>query len=302
MNAQIIDGKRVSQEIREQIMRRVAQLNKHGVIPGLAVVLVGDNPASHSYVRGKEKACADVGIRSFDTRLPAEVTQEELLSVIEGYRDNPDVDGILVQLPLPPHINEERIIEAIGYRKDVDGFHPENLGRMLIGRPNFLPCTPHGVLKLLETIGVDPSGKEVVIVGRSNIVGKPLSAMLIQKAAGANATVTVCHTGTRDLPAHTRRAEILIAAAGKAACITADMIKPGAVVIDVGVNRIEDSTTKTGYRLVGDVDFDAALQKASWITPVPGGVGPMTITMLLNNTVESAERRAEGSSGVTEDG
>jgi methylenetetrahydrofolate dehydrogenase (NADP+) / methenyltetrahydrofolate cyclohydrolase len=301
MNAQIIDGKRVSQEIRGQITQRIERLKTKGVVPGLAVVLVGDNPASHSYVKGKEKACADVGIRSFDKRLPVDVTQAELLSVIEEFRKNPEVDGILVQLPLPPHIDEELVNEAIGYQKDVDGFHPQNLGRMLIGRPNFLPCTPYGVLKLLETIGVDPSGKEVVIVGRSNIVGKPLATMLIQKAAGANATVTVCHTGTRNLSFHTLRAEILIAAAGKAACITADMIKPGAVVIDVGVNRVEDASTKTGYRLVGDVDFAGASQKASWITPVPGGVGPMTITMLLNNTVESAERRA-GGSGVKTNG
>ena len=292
MSAQIIDGKRVSQEIRTQITQRVERLKQHGITPGLAVVLVGDNPASHSYVRGKEKACADVGIRSFDRRLAADVSQAELLSVIEQFRDDNNVDGILVQLPLPPHIDEERVNDAIGYRKDVDGFHPENLGRMLIGRPNFLPCTPYGVMKLLETIGVDPSGKEVVIVGRSNIVGKPLSAMLIQKAAGANATVTVCHTGTRNLASHTQRAEILIAAAGKAACITAEMIRPGAVVIDVGVNRVDDASTKNGYRLVGDVDFVPAAEKASWITPVPGGVGPMTITMLLNNTVESAERRA----------
>ncbi|TVQ99844.1 MAG: bifunctional methylenetetrahydrofolate dehydrogenase/methenyltetrahydrofolate cyclohydrolase FolD [Spirochaetaceae bacterium] len=290
--AQIIDGKQVSARMREDIRRRVETVRDRGVIPGLAVVLVGDNPASHSYVKAKEAACGDVGIRSFDRRLPSDITEADLLAEVAAFRANPDVDGILVQLPLPHHISEERITDAIGSEKDVDGFHPENLGRMLLGRPRFLPCTPFGVMKLLETIGIDPAGKEVVIVGRSNIVGKPLASMLVQKARGANATVTVCHTATERLEYHTKRADILIAAAGKAGCISGDMIKPQAVVIDVGVNRVEDASRKSGYRLVGDVDFSSAERVASWITPVPGGVGPMTITMLLSNTVDSAESRA----------
>ncbi|MEJ5260597.1 MAG: bifunctional methylenetetrahydrofolate dehydrogenase/methenyltetrahydrofolate cyclohydrolase FolD [Anaerohalosphaeraceae bacterium] len=293
MAAKILDGRQIAAQMREELKGRIAGLAQRGIRPGLAVILVGDDPASKSYVTAKEKACEEVGIYSSDNRLPAATTESELLGLIERFNQDPKIHGILVQLPLPKHINEERILNAICPEKDVDGFHPVNVGRMVIGQRCFLPCTPHGVVQMLVRSGVVLEGAEVVIVGRSNIVGKPLANLLIQKGRMGNATVTVCHTKTRNLAEHVRRADIVIAAAGRPRTITADMVKEGAVVIDVGVNRVEDASAKTGYRLVGDVDFEAVRQKASMITPVPGGVGPMTITMLLYNTVESAERTAQ---------
>jgi methylenetetrahydrofolate dehydrogenase (NADP+)/methenyltetrahydrofolate cyclohydrolase len=261
-------------------------------VPGLGVILVGEDPASKSYVTAKERACEELGIYSDDNRLPAETSQEELLQMVKKMNADPKINGILVQLPLPKGLNESEVLLAIDPEKDVDGFHPMNIGKMMVGEKAFLPCTPHGVIQLLLRSGVTIEGAKVVIVGRSNIVGKPLANMLIQKNAKGNATVTVCHTRTKDLAHHTKQADIVIAAAGRPNTITADMVKEGVVVIDVGVNRVEDATKKKGYRLVGDVDFEAVKEKASFITPVPGGVGPMTITMLLFNTVESAKRAA----------
>ncbi len=276
--------------MRAELKDEVARLREQGVVPGLGVILVGDDPASRSYVSAKEKACEDIGIYSDDNRLPADTSQADLMAVVERMNNDPKINGILVQLPLPKHLSESEVLLAIDPNKDVDGFHPMNVGKMVVGEDAFLPCTPHGVIQLLLRNDVALEGAEVVIVGRSNIVGKPLANMLIQKAPTGNATVTVCHTRTRDLAEHTRRADIVIAAAGWPNTVTADMVKDGAVVIDVGVNRVEDATRKRGYRLVGDVDFEAVSAKASLITPVPGGVGPMTITMLLYNTVESAKR------------
>jgi methylenetetrahydrofolate dehydrogenase (NADP+)/methenyltetrahydrofolate cyclohydrolase len=287
----IIDGKKIAEEIRAEMKAEVAALSKRGVTPGLAVVLVGTDPASESYVRGKKKACADLGLASFDHTLPAETSEADLLALIAQLNADTAVDGILVQLPLPKHINENSVINAINPEKDVDGFHPVSVGRMLIGEPGFLPCTPHGCQQLLMRSGYDPAGKHVVVVGRSNIVGKPVAAILMQKAPGANATVTVCHSRSANLPSLTRQADILIAAIGQPRFITADMVREGAVVIDVGVNRVEDATAARGYRLVGDVDFDSVSLKAAAITPVPGGVGPMTITMLMKNTIQSANKR-----------
>jgi methylenetetrahydrofolate dehydrogenase (NADP+)/methenyltetrahydrofolate cyclohydrolase len=292
MAARIIDGKQVAAEMREELKAQVAELAKQGVRPGLGVVLVGDNPASQSYVTAKEKACEEIGIYSDDNRLPARTPQADLMALVQRMNRDPKIHGILVQLPLPDPLNEAEVLLAIDPSKDVDGFHPMNVGKMVVGEKAFLPCTPHGVVQLLLRSDVRLEGANVVIVGRSNIVGKPLANMLIQKSPTGNATVTVCHTRTRDVAEHTRRADIVIAAAGKPNTITADMIRPGAVVIDVGVNRIEDPTKKSGFRLVGDVDFDAVREKASLITPVPGGVGPMTITMLLYNTVQSARMAA----------
>ncbi|MHC4722141.1 MAG: bifunctional methylenetetrahydrofolate dehydrogenase/methenyltetrahydrofolate cyclohydrolase FolD [Planctomycetota bacterium] len=292
MTAQIIDGKQVAADMRDQLKARVAQLKDKGIVPGLAVVLVGDDPASKSYVTAKEKACDNIGIYSEDFRLPAETPQAELMALIDKLNKNDKINGILVQLPLPKHLDENEVLLAIDPAKDVDGFHPVNVGKMMLGQKAFLPCTPHGVIQLLLKKNVKIEGAEAVIVGRSNIVGKPLANMLIQKSPTGNATVTVCHTRTKDLADHTRKADILIAAAGAPNMITADMVKAGAVVIDVGVNRVDDPTKKRGYRLTGDVDFEAVKEKASLITPVPGGVGPMTITMLLYNTVESAEKAA----------
>lgn len=290
MTAHIIDGKKIAAEIREELKNEVAELKKKDIVPGLGVILVGADPASISYVTAKEKACEAAGIYSDDNRLPAETSEEELLALVDRMNKDPKINGILVQLPLPDHIDEQKVLLAIDPKKDVDGFHPMNVGKMVVGDKAFLPCTPHGVLQMLKrTPGVELSGAEVVIVGRSNIVGKPLANMLIQKSDMGNATVTVCHTRTKDTKAHTLRADIVVAAAGWPDTVTADMIKEGAVVIDVGVNRVEDATKKNGYRLVGDCQFDAMLEKASAITPVPGGVGPMTITMLLFNTVESAK-------------
>ena len=292
MGARIIDGKSVSREMREDISVEVSRLVSAGVTPGLAVVLVGDDPASLSYVTAKGRACAEVGIRSEDIRLPADVSEDELLEIVRRLNDDAEIDGILVQLPLPEHIDEDRVIAAVSPDKDVDGFHPVNLGRMLLGQDAFLPCTPHGIIRLLERTDTPVEGAEIVVIGRSRIVGMPVANLLFRKADGGNATVTVCHTRTGDLASHTRRADIIIAAAGRPGTLTGDMIREGAVVIDVGVNRVEDPTRPRGYRLVGDVDFDNVRDKAGWITPVPGGVGPMTITMLLENTLMSARRRA----------
>jgi methylenetetrahydrofolate dehydrogenase (NADP+)/methenyltetrahydrofolate cyclohydrolase len=293
MTAHIIDGKQIAQEIREELKREVSTLAKQGITPGLGVILVGEDPASRSYVSAKEKACEDIGIFSDDNRLPAATTQEELINLVKRMNSDRRINGILVQLPLPKHLDESEVLLTIDPAKDVDGFHPINVGRMVVGEEAFLPCTPHGVVQLLLRSGVKTEGAHVVIVGRSNIVGKPLANMLMQKGPKGNATVTVCHTRTPDIAYFTRQADIVVAAAGRPNTITADMVRDGAVVIDVGVNRIEDASRKQGFRLVGDVDFENVSKKARLITPVPGGVGPMTITMLLFNTVESA-RRAHG--------
>jgi methylenetetrahydrofolate dehydrogenase (NADP+)/methenyltetrahydrofolate cyclohydrolase len=292
MAAKIIDGKQIAADMQGELKKEVAKLEKQGIVPGLGVVLVGEDPASKSYVTAKERACEELGIYSDDNRLPTDSTQEKLIALINRMNTDPKINGILVQLPLPKHLDESEVLLAINPDKDVDGFHPTNIGKMVAGQAAFLPCTPHGVIQLLQRNGVKIEGSHVVIVGRSNIVGKPLANMLIQKSKDGNATVTVCHTKTKDLAHHTRQADIIIAAAGRPNTITADMVKDGVVVIDVGVNRVEDKTAKKGYRLVGDVDFEAVKEKASLITPVPGGVGPMTITMLLYNTVESAKRAA----------
>lgn len=289
MPAQIISGKEIAQQIREELTNEVSLLKEKGIVPGLGVILVGADPASISYVTAKERACDAIGIYSDDNRLSAETTEEELLSLIEKMNNDAKINGILVQLPLPKHIDEAKVLLAIDPNKDVDGFHPMNVGKMVIGEKAFLPCTPHGVVQMIKRANVAIEGAEVVIVGRSNIVGKPLANLLSQKSELGNATVTVCHTRTKDIAAHTLKADIVIAATGWPNTITADMVKDGACVIDVGVNRVEDATRERGYRLVGDVDFDAVKEKAGFITPVPGGVGPMTITMLLFNTVESAK-------------
>ena len=297
MAAKIIDGIAISEVIRSELKEKVARLSANGTTPGLGVILVGDNPASRSYVTAKERACERIGIYSDDNRMPADTSEADLLNKIDQMNQDPRIHGILVQLPLPKHIDESTILLAIDPAKDVDGFHPMNVGKMMIGEETFFPCTPHGVVQMLMRSGIETAGKHVVVVGRSNIVGKPVANMLLQKKEGANATVTLCHTGTTDLRSFTRQADILIAASGWPNTITTDMIKPDAVVIDVGVNRVQDASKKNGYRLVGDVDFDGASTVASHITPVPGGVGPMTITMLLYNTVLSAEmdiRKGDG--------
>jgi methylenetetrahydrofolate dehydrogenase (NADP+)/methenyltetrahydrofolate cyclohydrolase len=289
MSAQIISGKDMAQEIRAELAEEVAQLKqRHGILPGLATVLVGVNPASVSYVTAKSRACEELGMKSFQHSLPAETSEEELLRLVEELNRNPEVHGILVQLPLPKHVTESKVLYAIDPNKDVDGFHPVNVGRLMIGEELFPPCTPAGIQELIVRSGTPTAGSEVVVVGRSNIVGKPIAMMMLQKKSGANATVTICHTQTRNMTEHTRRADILIVAAGKAKAVTADMVKPGATVIDVGVNRI--GVTESGKaKLVGDVDFDAVKEVAGKITPVPGGVGPMTITMLMKNTVRAAK-------------
>lgn len=291
MAAALLDGTALSAEMRESLKTKVAELAPHQVVPGLGVLLVGDDPASRSYVTAKEKACADVGIHSQEIRLPAEATRQDILDVVNGYNQDDRIHGILVQLPLPDGSSEQEVIAAIDPDKDVDGFHPVNIGRMLLGLPAFRPCTPYGILHLLQRSGQPVAGAHAVIVGRSNIVGRPLANLLTLKNEMGNATVTVCHTGTRDVGHHTRQADIVVAAAGRPNTVTADMVKEGAVVIDVGVNRVEDASRPRGYRLVGDVDFESVRTKATAITPVPGGVGPMTITMLLHNTVEAAQRR-----------
>jgi methylenetetrahydrofolate dehydrogenase (NADP+)/methenyltetrahydrofolate cyclohydrolase len=294
MTARILSGTEVAKQVRERIAREVVVLRERtGVTPGLVTILVGDNPASVSYVTGKQRTARELGFHSVQEDQPADVSEEQLLDLIGKYNNDPAIHGILVQLPLPKHINETRILNAIDPDKDVDGLHPMNLGRLMIGEARFYPCTPFGIRELLAMAGVETKGAEVVVVGRSNLVGKPISMMLVQKEANANATVTMCHTSTRDLAAHTRRADILIVAAGRARAITADMVKDGAVVIDVGVNRT-GMTPEGKAKLCGDVDFDAVKEKASVITPVPGGVGPMTITMLMQNTLKAAEMAAEG--------
>ncbi|UCF00451.1 MAG: bifunctional 5,10-methylene-tetrahydrofolate dehydrogenase/5,10-methylene-tetrahydrofolate cyclohydrolase, partial [Planctomycetota bacterium] len=271
MTAEIIDGKQVAADMRAELKEEVAKLKEQGIVPGLGVILVGEDPASKSYVTAKERACEEIGIYSDDNRLSADTSQKELMAVVERMNKDAKINGILVQLPLPKGLNETEVLLAIDPDKDVDGFHPMNVGKMVVGEEAFLPCTPHGVVQLLLRSGVKIEGAHVVIVGRSNIVGKPLMNMLIQKKAQGNATVTICHTRTKDLVHHTRQADIVVAAAGRPNTITADMVQEGVVVIDVGVNRVEDATKKKGYRLVGDVDFEAVKEKASLITPVPGG-------------------------------
>ena len=292
MTAQIISGTEVAKQIREELKQEIAELKeKHNLVPGLVTVLVGEDPASQVYVGQKEKTSVALGIYSERHDLPVETNETELLNLIDRLNKDPKIHGILVQLPLPKHINETRVLYAIDPKKDVDGFHPVSLGKLMIGEPDYIPCTPHGIWQLLIRSGVKVGGAEVVVVGRSNIVGKPIANILLQKKEGANATVTVCHTGTKDMSFHTKRADILVVAAGKAKAITADMVKEGVVVIDVGVNEI--GKTDEGKRILsGDVDFDAVKEKASAITPVPGGVGPMTITMLMLNTVRAAKLTA----------
>lgn len=291
MTAQIISGVKVSEEIRGELVGKVKSLKARGITPGLAVILVGEDPASISYVTGKAKAAEEIGVVEETFRMAASTTEAELLNKIASLNKDPKFHGILVQLPLPKQIDEKKVINAIDPAKDVDAFHPVNVGKMLIGEPDFMPATPSGIVELLMRSGNDPSGKHVVICGRSNIVGKPIMAMLVQKVKGGNATVTVTHTGTKDLAYFTKQADILIAATGIPQMIKGDMVKPGVVVIDVGVNRVEDATKKSGFRLVGDVDFEAIKEKAKAITPVPGGVGPMTITMLMVSTVRAAEKQ-----------
>ena len=293
MLAELIDGAAVAREVRDEVARDAGRLAARGIRPGLAAVLVGDDPASAVYVRSKGRACEEAGMYSVTIRLPASTTQDELISRVDALNEDPEIHGILVQMPLPRHISADAVIRRIRPEKDVDGFHPVNVGKTLIGdRDAFVPCTPAGVQELLVRGNVETRGAECVIVGRSNIVGKPMLALMVQNAPGANATVTVCHSATRDLASHTRRADILIVAAGRPCTVTGDMVKPGAVVIDVGINRVADPAAPKGYRLVGDVEFEAARLVASRITPVPGGVGPMTIAMLLRNTVRAAELAA----------
>jgi methylenetetrahydrofolate dehydrogenase (NADP+)/methenyltetrahydrofolate cyclohydrolase len=292
--AELIDGVAIARSIRAEVAREVALLKTAGIQPGLAVILVGDDPASDVYIRAKGRACEEAGMRSITIRLPRETSEADLLERVTDLNEDDAVHGILVQMPLPRHVTSESIVRAVDPLKDVDGFHPVNLGKMLAGdRDGFIPCTPAGIQVLLERSGVDPAGKECVIVGRSNIVGKPMAALLIQDAPGGNATVTVCHRRTRDLASQLKRADIVIAAAGRPGLISGDMLKPGAVVIDVGMSRIDEPATPRGYRLAGDVDFESARRVASLITPVPGGVGPMTIAMLLTNTLKAAKRMRE---------
>ncbi len=292
MTAKLISGNEIAQTIREELRMETARLKEqHGVVPGLVTILVGEDPASMSYVTGKQKTAKTLGFHSIQDTLPATILEADLLALIDKYNRDPQIHGILVQLPLPKHIDETKVLYAIDPGKDVDGFHPVNVGKMVIGEECFLPCTPAGIQELLKRSGAETSGAEVVVVGRSNIVGKPIANILLQKKAGANATVTICHTGTKDMARHTREADILIVAAGRPKAITADMVKAGAVVIDVGVNRI-GVTPEGKAKLCGDVDFETVSQKASMITPVPGGVGPMTITMLMVNTLKAAKRAA----------
>ncbi|MDI6775689.1 MAG: tetrahydrofolate dehydrogenase/cyclohydrolase catalytic domain-containing protein [Syntrophales bacterium] len=292
MTAKLINGNEIAGQIREELKQETALLKeKYNMEPGLVTILVGQNPASVSYVTGKQKTAKELGFYSLQDNQPEDITEEQLLRLIEQYNNDPKIHGILVQLPLPKHINETKVLYAIDPRKDVDGFHPVNVGKMVIGGADYLPCTPAGIQQLLIRSGVKIDGAEVVVVGRSNIVGKPIVNILLQKQKGANATVTVCHTGTKDIAFHTKRADILIVAAGKPNAVTADMVKEGVVVIDVGVNRI-GMTPEGKAKLCGDVDFEGVKEKASAITPVPGGVGPMTITMLMMNTVKAAKLAA----------
>lgn len=291
MAARILDGKAIAQDIRAELKKRTAALSGQGVVPGLGVLLIGDDPASRSYVTAKERACEQTGIYSREVSLPPSATREEILEMVETFNADEQIDGILVQLPLPDASMEPSVIEAILPEKDVDGFHPVNVGRMMLGLPSFIPCTPHGVLQILKRSEIETDGAHVVVIGRSNIVGRPLVNLLSRKNEFGNATVTLCHTHTQNMAEIARQADIVIAAAGRPQTVTADMVKEGAAVIDVGVNRVEDASKKRGYRLCGDVDFEAVAEKAAAITPVPGGVGPMTITMLLANTLEAAVRR-----------
>ena len=288
MSAVIIDGKQIAADVRAEVAQKVSELKEKGIVPCLAVILVGENPASVSYVTGKRKALAEVGMDDRSIQLPESTSEEDLLKLIGELNADSSVHGILVQLPLPKHINEDKVIMAIDPSKDVDGFHPVSVGNLMIGRPGFLPCTPHGIIVLLKKMGIETSGKHAVVIGRSNIVGKPVSILLARK--DVNCTVTMCHTGTKDMGAITRQADIIVVASGHPHTLTADMVSDGAVIIDVGVNRIPDASKKSGFRLIGDCDFDDLVEKASYITPVPGGVGPMTIAMLMQNTLESAER------------
>ena len=289
MTAEIIDGNRIAEDVRGEVKAQVDALKQqHDLTPGLAVVLVGENPASVSYVRGKERDGVEVGFFAETIRRPADISQDELMALVRELNEDSRYHGVLVQLPLPPHINAEVVLESLDPRKDVDGLHSANVGRLLKGEPRQVPCTPLGVQQMLLRTGHAPEGQHVVICGRSNLVGKPLAALLLQKLPGANATVTICHTGTQDLARYTRQADILVAATGVARSIGADMVREGAVVIDVGINRVEDASTKSGFRLVGDVDYAAVAEKAAAITPVPGGVGPMTRAMLLVNTLRAA--------------
>ncbi len=284
----LIDGKKVAAEIREELKKGIDKLKPESKsVPGLVAILVGNNPASESYVRGKGKACEEVGMRSIIEKLPAEISEQELLEIIRKYNLDRSYNGILVQLPLPKHINEEKVIKEILPEKDVDGFHPISVGNLVIGNDTFLPCTPAGIHELLMRYKVPIKGKHVVIIGRSNIVGKPIANILLQKNENANAIVTICHSAAKDIAYFTRQADILIAAIGQPKFVKADMVKDGAIVIDVGINRVEDVSAPRGYRLVGDVDFDEVSKKVSLITPVPGGVGPMTIAMLLKNTFKA---------------
>ena len=287
MSAIIIDGKQIAADVRQDVANKVSELKEKGIAPCLAVILVGENPASVSYVTGKQKALAEVGMVDRSVHLPENTSEDDLLKLIDELNKDNSVHGILVQLPLPKHINEDKVIMAIAPEKDVDGFHPVSVGNMMIGRPGFLPCTPHGIIVLLKKMGIETSGKHAVVIGRSNIVGKPVSILLARK--DTNCTVTMCHTGTKNMAEITKQADILVVASGHPHTFTKDMVKPGAVIIDVGVNRIPDSSKKSGFRLIGDCDFDDLVETASYITPVPGGVGPMTIAMLMYNTLESAQ-------------
>jgi len=293
MAAILIDGSGVAASIKDEVKERTAQLiSETGVTPGLAFLLVGNNPASESYVRMKGKACEYCGFHSVTLTREESISQDEVISIVKEWNNDPSIHGILVQLPLPKHIDENAVIDAIDPDKDVDGFHPVNMGKLVIGQPGLKPCTPAGIHELLLRYNIDTKGKHVVVVGRSNIVGKPIANIMLQKQAGANAVVTIVHTGAEDISEYTKQADILIAAVGKAKCITAGMVKEGVVVIDVGTNNIDDPASPKGSRLVGDVDFDAVQEKASYITPVPKGVGPMTIAMLIKNTLLSATRFA----------
>jgi methylenetetrahydrofolate dehydrogenase (NADP+)/methenyltetrahydrofolate cyclohydrolase len=295
MTARILDGVAMGRAIRQEVARDVARLMQAGITPGLAVVLVGEDPASQVYVRSKGKACEEAGMHSATIRLPAETSQDELLATIDRLNADPAIHGMLVQLPLPKHMQSELVLRRIDPRKDVDGFHPENVGKLVSGDPTaFRPATPYGVQQMLIRSGIETKGAHAVIVGRSNIVGKPMANLLIQQGPGGDATVTICHSRTRDLPSITRQADILIAAIGKPEFVTADMVRPGAVVIDVGINRVDDATREKGYRLCGDVAYGPVAAIASAITPVPGGVGPMTIAMLLRNTLQAAELSRAG--------
>ncbi|HIM61726.1 MAG TPA: bifunctional methylenetetrahydrofolate dehydrogenase/methenyltetrahydrofolate cyclohydrolase FolD [Dehalococcoidia bacterium] len=296
MTAKILDGKALAETIRGEVATGVAEMQQnHGITPGLAAILVGDDPASAIYVRNKRRACDEVGMVSDTLLLPADSTNEQVLECVQRLNDDPRFHGILVQLPLPPQVDERLIMESLDPGKDVDGLHPFNVGKLVQGRADFVPGTPAGIQQILLRNGHDPAGANVVICGRSDIVGKPLAILLMQRADGANATVTVCHTRTKNLAEITRQADILVAAIGSPNVITADMVKEGAVVIDVGINRVDDASRKSGYRLVGDVDFAAVSEKASAITPVPGGVGPMTIAMLLVNTLTATRLSIHGS-------